>query len=121
MQQAVELGEGAGGAQCDTEELGAVGPVGGLGVVVGFEGFFVAQGCPGGGEDGVVGLESAQAHGRQVLLGALGEQGGFDGAEVAGDGAAVEAEGAGDGGDGLAFAVFGIDAVAQGEQGVGEA
>ena len=121
-EQALELGGGARGPMGGGEQLGAARALGGGsgGVVVGCEGFFVGQRVPGGGQDGVLGLHRAQAQRRQVVGLVFCQQGGLDGAQVAGDGAAVEVEGAGDGGDGAAFAIERVDAMAQRERGVGQ-
>ena len=113
-EEALELGGGARGTVGDGQQLGAARRVGrgSGGVAVGCERFFVGQRVPGGGEDGVLGLHRAQAPHGQVVGLLFCQQGGLDGLEVAGDGAAVEVEGAGDGGDGAALAVQGVDAVA---------
>ena len=113
-EEPLELGGGARGAVSDGQQLGAARPVrgGSGGVVVGCEGFFVGQGIPGGGQNGVLGGDGGEAEGGQVVLRLFGEELLLDGMEVAGDGAAVEVEGAGDGGGGAAFGVQGEEAMA---------
>ena len=113
-EEPLELGGGARGAVSDGQQLGAARPVrgGSGGVVVGLQRFFVGQGVPGGGQDGVLGFDGGQTPGGQVIGGLFGEQQVLDGAQVAGDGGAVEVEGAGDGGGGAAFGVQGEEAMA---------
>jgi hypothetical protein len=118
-EQPLQLSGGARGTGGGGEELGAAGGIGLLVAGVALAHLFAQEGIPGGGKNGVLRFDGAQAQAGEVF-GLLGEQEVFGGVEVAGDGAAVEPQGAGDGGDAAALAVEGVDLVTERQGGVGE-
>ena len=125
--QALEAGDVPGGGAGDGEQAGALGAIadagGGVVIAVG-EGLIFAGGLgfiggQGSGLDVELGFDGTPESDGGFELVLFGQQG-LDGVDVAGDGVAINVEGAGDGGTGLAGSEALPDAKAQGlERGFG--